>query len=71
MPCKYKGPLAHSSYVSPSRKNNLSKFKSLDWIKIEMFVPLVMTDAQETEYNQMDRGDDSVLENLDIVLNVN
>ena len=39
--------------------------------KIEMFVPLVMTDAQETEYNQMDRGDDSVLENLDIVLNVN
>jgi superfamily II DNA/RNA helicase len=36
-----------------------------------MFVPLVMTETEESEYNQMDRGDDSVLENLDIVLNVN
>ena len=39
--------------------------------KIELFVPLVMTESEESEYNQMDRGDDSVLENLDIVLNVN
>ena len=39
--------------------------------KIEMFVPLVMTNAEENEYNQIDRGDDSVLENLDIILNVN
>ncbi len=39
--------------------------------KIEMFVPLVMNEEQEKEYNKMDRGDDSVLENLDVVLNVN
>ena len=56
------------NYKISHYENNDSEFFPT---KIEMFVPLVMTNAEENEYNQIDRGDDSVLENLDIILNVN